>query len=317
MVDGGLPSDAAFDDIVSDLVLGSAEASAAPTLRVVLSESGNGRSRATGRAHGGGPVINARDLEILAHRLLGEGEDPRKTAAAWLQRLLTAARERRISVTLEGAFRSPGLVVGLSRLFAGAGYSTEVWTMVFRPVEARIADASRRFDTHLRRTDVPHASLDTAPTDIATTLNAVTQAEAIDRVVILDRDGTTVLDAAKGEADFDTASDAFHESAGRPLGTMRSTLLLTELRRMTHLLSEIRSTPGWAVDDLVELHELALTDLIPELPIPAESDAARIQEERMRATLTVLRNLRTPETPDSGTSGPVVAPQPDGPGISR
>ncbi|WP_448255963.1 zeta toxin family protein [Microbacterium aurum] len=303
-----------FEAVVVPVVFRSIEPAEEPALTLALSGSVSGRTRVTGRAVDGGAVVNARDLEILAHRL-APNESAGSVAAEWLQRALGEARRRRISMTVEGAFRSPGLVSGIAQLFAGEGYATRIAVVAERVVEVQMSDASRRFDVRLRRRADGVGFPDAATRELAPLVDAVISTGATDLVVVVDRDGNAVVDAGRGTPAYESAGAAFAEAAARPLGTLRSTLWLSELRHMTRLLTEQRTAPRWAVDDLVALHELALSDIIPELPIPADAEARAIEMERLSGTLSALRKSVTSEPTDK--TGPVVVPHLDGVGLSR
>ncbi|SBS71898.1 hypothetical protein MIPYR_20286 [uncultured Microbacterium sp.] len=130
---------------------------------------------------------------------------------------------------------------------------------------------------------------------------------AVQQVVVLSRTGDVAFRSAN--ADHAGAVSAFEAAAAERLGTLRSTLWLSQLRHMTRFLGSQRSAPRWAVDDLIDLHEFALTEIVPELPIPADSEFNRIQVARLSATLSVLRDAPgTDAHEDVALSLPVPAP---------
>lgn len=306
-----------FDQLISPALFADAVVVACPRLHLALSASVTGRSRAIGRLEDAGVVLNARDLELLA---VGAGAttraDSAQVAAQWLQRALTIARERRVNVTLEGTFRSPALVIGIAKLFSDAGYETRVATVAERATEVRMADASRRFDAELRRrrTAIPHPT--GSSESVAPLLSAIVDSRTLDRVTVFDRDGLTVVDAGQEDLTYASAPEAFASAARQPFGTLRSAAWLSELRHMTRFLAQQGPAPRWAVEELIALHQLALTDVVPELPIPADSETRHVQESRLSATLAVLRDSVTSAPPEEQTLG-VILPTVEDAGLSR
>lgn len=306
-----------FGRLITPLLFGDAVESAHPRLNLALSAAASGRSRVTGRLENPGVVLNARDLEALA---VGTGaataSDSAQVAARWLQRALTASRERRVDVTLEGTFRSPALVIGLAQLFADAGYETCLATVAERVAEVRMSDASRSFDIELRQRR-PGGHVANAPVDsVAPLLAAVVDSRSVDRVMVFDRDGGVVVDADRDSPGYDSAPHAFSEAAARALGTLRSAEWLSELRHMSRFLAQQGPAPRWAVEELIALHQLALDEIVPGLAVPADSETRRLQEERLAGTLVALRKSVTSAVSEDRTAS-VEVPQVEGVGLSR
>lgn len=310
----GTPADAPadpFESIVAPLVLDGASQGPTPELRLMPSQSVSGRSRAAGTIASDAVWVCAGDLEVIAGSVAGSGDaDPRQVAAGWVQRSLALARERRLSVVLEGRFRSPELVAGIVGLFGDAGYRTSLTAVAERWAEVRMSDASVRFDA-LRR---GHAGAREDAVD-RTDLAAIVGSAGVDRVTVLDRTGAVISEGERGSDEYVRAPSALEDAAAARLGTMRSTLWLSQLRRMTRFVGELRSAPRWAVDELIDLHEVALAEIVPELPIPAGSETMRVQVERLTATLTTLRHSLRDDAAD--LASPTVLRQPDGPTAIR
>lgn len=305
-----------FDETVAPLMFADAVASAHPRLHLALSASARGYSRAIGRIPDAGVVLNARDLEALALGAGATAADSSQVAAQWLQRGMTEARERRVSVTLEGTFRSPALVIGVAQLFAEARYDTCVATVAERVSEVRMADASRRFDVELRQRRTVAHSPTVRVESLDPLLTAVVDSRVADRVLVLDRDGHAVVDAGRDSPDYAISARMFADAAARPLGTLRSAGWLSELRHMTRFLAQQGPAPRWAVEDLIALHELALTDIVPELPIPADSETRQVQVARLSGTLSTLRESLTSTVREDPTAA-VALPQVGGVGLGR
>lgn len=292
-----------FHQTVEPLLFARAESVAHPSLTLLASPVATGRSRALSRFAPDAVVLNAADLGLLAPA----GGDAAGAAAALLQLALAHARQNQISVVLDGHFRTPAVAVGVSRLFAASGFSTRFVTIAERDSEVRMSAASSRL-LEWRRGSNAAASARTASVSVLPVLSAVAEdSSAVQQLVVLSRTGDVVFSSANSS--HDGAGSAFESAAAERLGTLRSTLWLSQLRHMTRFLGSQRSAPRWAVDDVIELHEVALAEIVPELPIPADSEFSRIQVQRLSATLSGLRNSAGSDArEDVALSLPVPAP---------
>lgn len=297
--------DTLFESVIERFLFDGSSTAKSPTLHFALSASSSGRSRATGALSGDAVVLNARDLDLLARSLR---VDAAGAAASWLQRSLTVARERRVSVVVEGGYRTPALPIGLSRLFAESGYRSQVSVVAERASEVRMSDVTRRFDSELRRPGGAPSPVSIGE-DAAKLLPGLVASGSIHRVMVFDRAGTIVFNEERGASRFTDAGSALEDATAVRLGTLRSTLWLSQLRRMTRMLGETRSAPRWAVDELIALHEIALAEIVPELPISSGSDTAIVQAQRLTATLDALRKSVTSEVPEFGAVSPAMTPQ--------
>lgn len=93
-----------------------------------------------------------------------------------------------------------------------------------------------------------------------------------------------------------------------PMGTLRSAQWLSQLRHMSRFVAERRTVPRWALEDLAVLHELALSEVVPSLPLPSGSETQRVQVESLRAGLAALTRALATET-EAPTAG--VGPERD------
>jgi UDP-N-acetylglucosamine kinase len=270
-----------------------------PVFTIALGSIGGGRSRALSwLADAGeslGTVLNARDLELSRRRVDGQEESAAASGAEELQRLLADARERHRSVVLEGVFRSPALVSGVARTFAAAGFSTRILAVADGIAEVRMGATSMRVST-LRENG--HAGQVACHTGVDDLLSALSSDPHVHRITIFDRSGALHADAIDLE-DRAKAATQFGEAAASPLGTLRSAQWLSELRHMARFLAERRSAPRWALEELAELHEIALREILPALPVPATSEALQIQTDRLQRGLVALRTaLAEPGAPE-------------------
>lgn len=273
-----------FHQVIEPLLFAPAQSATHPSLTLLASPLPTGRSRALARFAADSVVINAADLRLMAPA----ESDAAEAAAGLLQLALAHARQNRFSVALDGHFRTPAVAVGLARLFSSSGFSTRFVTIAERDAEVRMSAASSRLLEWHRGSD-DAATGRTAAVSLLPVLQAVAaDPSAVQHLVVLSRVGDVVFSSAN--TDHERAVSAFETAASERLGTLRSTLWLSQLRHMTRFLGSQRSAPRWAVEDLIDLHELALTEIVPELPIPADSEFTRIQVERLSATLSVLRD---------------------------
>lgn len=309
-----------FERIIVPLIFGGHGRSPEPTLTLLLGALSSGRSRATGRILAedapDAAVVNAADLRSF-YPASSEAtpDDVASAAAEWLQQALGYAREQQRSLILEGSFRSPALVAGIARLFRDAGFRTRLVAVADRATETRMSAASLQLER--MRAGLPGDSHGQA-IDVAELVRAVSAKAAIDRVTILHRDGRVAYDSGSAESGSSDVVSAFEAAQREPLGTLRSALWLSELRHATQFATRARGVPQDAIAALVDLHGVALAEIVPELPIPVSSDARQIQEERLQASLTGLRELVSVEVRKSRTSEVqedvsrvVVAPAPD------
>lgn len=296
--------------LVEELFRESATSSS-PALTLVVGSSGSGRSQATPFVSEDGVVVNAADL---AESTTADPREAAESAAQLLQLALMHARQHRHSIVVEGRFRSAQLLSAIARLFADDDFTVRVVAVAHRDTESRMSTSSRRFDA-LRQGQRVEA-LGDADASTAELLASAAESASVDRITIFDREGTVAADVRAEASDLAQAPSAFEAATREKLGTLRSTLWLSELRHMTRFVSQQRSVPRWAIDELIELHELALAEIVPELPIAADSETRVVQEERLTASLTALRNFVRPEVQGPDAAPVIMAPTP-GLGLSR
>ncbi len=68
---------------------------------------------------------------------------------------------------------------------------------------------------------------------------------------------------------------------------------------------------------MIDLHETALREIIPELPVPAGSKVVAAQEHRSASELVALRKLLVAERPVDAAAPVVAPPSPERGGPSR
>jgi len=149
----------------------------------------------------------------------------------------------------------------------------------------------------------------------AATLNSA----SIGRLTVIGRDGEPVFDAHRvdGDATFVGADEALESEQSARLSRLDATQWLSELHHATDYAMTRRDLPRAVTELLVELHEVALREVIPELHVPSDGKFISAIEQRTVARLGDLqRALPREEVVD--LAAPVVTPVgPERGGISR
>jgi hypothetical protein len=306
---------AGFEDLVVPLVFPDvAGADQSATLILLAGQSGAGVGRATGRLraeHGAGlAVLSAPDLRVIADTIT-PGRDSAVvdgTVAGWLRDCLAYARTNQRSLLLEGNFAAPDAALAVVRRFARDGFATRVVMISVSRAESLLALAS---DHLSQRRDGQRARLvDTAAHDATFEglrgLAEKAGGEGVDRVTVIDRRGAVRFDTAASGSGWapGEVGRALSDAQREPLTSLEATQWLSELRRVTDYALSLREPSRPVVEMLVELHALALADVVPRLPVPKGSTMVSRQENRHATQLVALKRLVEPPVR-------VVAPAPD------
>ncbi|WES66024.1 zeta toxin family protein [Microbacter sp. GSS18] len=329
---GGVLDEAAVRAVLETQVLpvvfppGAAEEH--PTLVVVAGQPGAGQARAIGRVaseyEGGMAVVRAGDLRAFyppaadPRRYDGAREEAVSTAsAAWLQGCLGHARAERRSMLLEGSFPNPGTVLAVADRFAKEGFRTRLVLVGARRAESLLTLTSG----YLRnvREGVPATPVDRGAHERAweATLALAGDAETstgVGRVSVLDRSGVVVFD---GEGDRLGARAGLVAAEQRPLTVLQSAAWLGELRRVTEFARGLRNPPREVMESLLELHQAAIREIVPELPLPRDSDVATVQLGRHAEQVVGLRRLLAPREAVDRAAPVVAVAGPERGGVSR
>lgn len=318
---------------VLDHVFGTTTPNPEPTLVLLTGQPGSGSARAIGRItaeHEGIAVVSAEDLrafhpdyrELAASRSPEAARELSEATAAWVRACLAFARENRRSLLLEGNFTTPALVTGVASGFADEAFTTRVVMVAARRAESLLSTTSHYLNEIYEGRPARFVSRDANDHAVDAThalALALESADSIDRVTILGRDGSPAFDHRRqtGETNIPGVSAALIAAQARPLSSLRSVQWLSELRRVTEYVESLREVPRPLTEVLMDLHETALNEILPELPVPEGSQAARMQERRIAYSLAGLRQSLPVERPID-TSGPVVSPTgPERGGLGR
>lgn len=329
MADSPDTSAANLEALVLRSVFDGAQPAAHPAL-VLLAGAGAGRAIALVRGmHGGNLVpISSEDLQVFHPRYLEPSfrastpgpDELSQAAASWLQASIAYARENRYSLLLEGAFRSPSTALAVARRFADSNYQVHVVVAATRSEESLLSATSRGLRQMQQRRQsqfVTPAENERSLADVDALVSASVADSAVDRVSVIGRRGHTVLDADREDpAGMADAPAAFRASCSERMSALEATQWLSELRHMTAYAQSLRSIPDTAVESIIELHETAIRKVVPDLPVPPNSEVVRNQLVALRSTLAALKQ-RADRHDSPDLSAPIVTPSTPGTSISR
>lgn len=307
-------------------------ASESPTLVLLAGQPGTGKARSSSillAAHDGDlAVLSGDDLRAFHPRFLElttsrSPEAPQVLARAtadWARGCIRYARENRRSLLLEGTFQDPSVAAGTAARFAGEGFQTRAVVVASRRAESLLSVASRylrdvQADVHARYTsrEAHNRGFEATRTLVAT----LEETASVDRLTVLSRDGRTVFDGHRTDGGFGGASAALVAAQSARLSRFDATQWLSELHHATEFAESRRDLPRGVTELLVDLHETALREVIPELHIPADGKFATAIEQKTVAGLVTLRHALQRE-PSVDAAAPVLAPAgPERGGVSR
>ena len=303
-----------------------------PTLILLTGQPGVGRSRVSSllfAEHGPDlAVVTGDDLrafhpcfaEITATRAPEAREALARATVGWVRDCIRYARENRRSLVLEGTFQDPAVVVGTAERFAAESFQTRVVVVASRRAESMLsvaslylrdlrAGAAARFtsrEAHDRAFDATRALV-----------AALEDAASVDRLTVLGRDGRTVFDTHRRDGGFGGASGALVAAQSARLSRFDATQWLSELHHVTEFAVSRRDLRRGVTELLVDLHETALREVIPELHVPADGKfATMIEQKTVAGLVTLRRSLQREQSVDA--AAPVLAPAgPEQGGVSR
>lgn len=279
--------------------------------------------------HGGDLVpISSEDLQAFHPRYLeppfrasttGQNELS-QAAASWLQASIAHARENRYSLLLEGAFRSPSTALAVARRFADSNYQVHIVAAAVRSEESLLSATSRGLRQMQQRRQaqfVTPAENERSLADVDALVSASVADSAVDRVSVIGRRGQTVLDAHRADPTaMANVSAAFRASCSERMSALEATQWLSELRHMTAYVQSLRSIPPTALESLIELHEMAIRKVVPDLPVPPDSEVVPIQLASLRSSLAALKQ-RADRYDSPDIAAPIVTPSTPGTSVSR
>lgn len=313
---------------------GESPSDARPALTLVAGQPGAGRSGASSllsRDNGGEiALLNADDLRAFHPRFadIAYARTPEaldgvtRATAAWMRDCIRYARENKRSLVLEGAFQDPALAVGMAERFAAAGFQTRVAIVASRSAESLLSVASL-YLSNVRAGRlallVSREAHDRAFEATRALAAGTVGSASVDRLTVISRKGDAVFDAhhADGDAAFAGAIAALESEQSARLSRFDATQWLSELHHATDFALTRRDLPRGVTELLLELHEVALREVIPELHVPPDGKFVSAIEQKTATRLSELqRSLRREEIVD--LAAPFVTPVgPERGGISR
>ncbi|WP_404473576.1 zeta toxin family protein [Microbacterium aerolatum] len=245
------------------------------------------------------PLVS--DIVGAFHPASRQGPDPSEmgkqilaTTASWLQAAMLHAREQRFSILLEGPFLAADTTLGVAKRFADVGYRVRLVAVAVRPDESALAETSHYLQ-QLRSGRpgrfITAAAHERSVSALSELVEAAGQDANVHRISVVGRDGSWSFDTQRDDSN---ALTALHTAQAERMSSLESAQWLSELRRITEYARTFRTIPAPIAESLVELHEMALRGVVPELPVPVTSEVVRLQQERLAAELASLRAHLTP-----------------------
>ncbi len=301
-----------------------AKQASVPSLILLAGQPGAGRSRASRillAEHGDDlAIVNGDDLHAFHPRFIEirptsapeDREALARATAGWVRDCIRYARENKRSLVLEGTFPDPSVAVGTADRFAAEGFQTRIVVVASRRAESLMSAASLYLRNVQAGLPSRFTSREAHDRGYEATRNLVATVEvetSVDRLTVLGRDGAVVFDARRvdGKQGFHGASAALTTAQSRRMSRFDATQWLSELHHVTAFAASRRDMPPGATELLVDLHETALREIIPELHIPIDGTFATAIEQRTATSLVALRRT-LPREPRVDIAAPVIAP---------
>lgn len=296
-----------------------------PTLTLVLGQPGSGSGRAAHRLlaeHPASAILSADGLrafhphylELSRSRSDEAAQIFAEATAGWLRDGLAYARVNRRSLLLEGSFQSAQVASATAELFSADGYRTHVAVAGIPRAVSLLSETSRYLLAHLGGSAARFTDLAVHDAAFEATRALVTQFEgetSVDRLTVIGRSGDWVFDAHRTDG-FTGASRALAREHVTPLTGPEGMLWLSELRASTDYALEARRLPAQLAEVLIALHEIAIAEVVPRLPLPTNSLARSGVEATLRSRLDELRDAVAPgRTPFDFAAPSVTAATPD------
>lgn len=325
------PIDVSFDAQVAPILFGDQEGESAPSMTVVAGQPGAGKSAVI---PGLGPTAEPTPVVLSAENLAAFHPDfldmrrrsPLEAQGAmaplvseWLASSLKFARTQRRSLVLEGSFPNPAPVLATAGVFAAEGFSTRLVVVAAKRSQSLLVAASRYLD--LRRRGMPALFTDRETHNrgwigAQALVREAAATAALDRLTVVDRQGRVLFDAPRAEG-FDGAVAALETAESAPVTTLQAAEWFGELRRITEYARASRELAPPVADVLVELHELALNEVLPRIPVRPQSSFYVEQEMRLTRELVGLRQDATVEVAPRAITPPAPVFVPPAPSPSR
>lgn len=305
-----------------------------PILILLAGQPGAGRSRAQSvlaAEHGPGVAIvsvdelrafHPRFAELTSTAPLEAQEGIARATAGWVRDCIRYARESHRSLLLDGAFLDPAAAIGTAERFAEAGFQTRIVVVVSRRAESLLSATSLYLQDVRAYTLARFVSRDAHDRAFKATralVAAAEQAASVDRLTVVNPAGQLVFDARREGSgdDLRGAGSALEVAQSSRLSRFDATQWLSELHHMADFAASRRDLPRGVTEVLMELHQIALREVIPELHVPSDGKFTVAIEQKTVSRLVELRRSFAREQAVD-VAAPTVAPVgPERGGISR
>lgn len=301
---------------------GSSGGGSAPTLVLLGGQPGSGKSRASARLvaeHEGMAAVSGDDLRIYHPRYRDlidtrpehAGEVFAEATRPWVRAALQDALAGQHSLLLEGTFGDPNVTLATAIRFRDAGFHVRIVAIASPRVLSVVTAASRYLRDRKANSPARFTKLsahDRGYEGTARLIDSVDASAPVDHVTIISRNGNVLFDHSRNN---ETESDAFTGAAAalaegrhpRSWGARSTMELLGELKQITAYAATAQLTSDTA-ELLVEAHNLALTDVAPNLSVAADSPQAIFIQQAVSEQLVALRRRMNSADPVSADSAP-------------
>lgn len=316
--------------LFNDVPDGQAE----PTLLLLGGQAGAGKSRLTGRIleqFDGMAALTGDDLRVFHpdYRTLISSQPQQAGAVlaeatrAWVRAALDDALNARRSLLLEGSFGDPDVTLATAARFREAGFRVRVVAIASPRVLSLVSAASR----YLRNLNAGNparftrlSAHDRGYQGTERLIDIVAATAPVDSVTVYSRNGQALFDHTEsdGQGDAHVFADAkaalYQGRHPESWGAVSTMGLLGELKQITGY----ATASGQLTQEIVELleaaHEQALSDVVPNLSVAADSPQAQFIQQALTEQLVALRRAAREDRPDLDTAlgaspaGPQIQP---------
>ncbi len=279
-----------------------------PALVLLGGQPGSGKSRAGARLlaeHDGMVALSGDELrifhpqyrELVSAQPEQAGEVFAEATRPWVRAALEDSVVGRRSLLLEGTFGNPEVTLATAVRFREAGFRVRIVAIASPRVLSLVTAASRYLRDRKANSPARFTRLsahDRGYDGTTRLIESLDASAAVDQVTIVSRNGNILFDHARGS---ETRSDVFNGATaamrdGRHPGSWgaRSTMeLLGELKQITAYATNAGHMTSDTARLLIEVHELALTEVVPNLSVATDSPQARFIQQAVAEQLVALR----------------------------
>lgn len=314
-----------FDERIVPVVFPHPPADA-PLLVFTVGQPGAGVARTSGALVDDQPIaelsanglraFHPRYRELSRARSLEAQHILAQSTTGWMRSALQHARTTGCSLALDGSLSSPDIALATTDLFAKSGFTTRVVVVATPPAESLLATVSgylleARAGRPATFTSV--ADHDAGTDNVRLLVQTLESSPSVDRLKIIGRDGVPRFNAAREDGTrFAGAGATLSRAHTTPLPAPAAMRWLSELRAVTDYAMSVRRLPQPLAEVLINLHEVALNEILPALPLPKDSEARPAAEARLGRQLVSIRQAtRVTARPAPSPTPVITAPQPD------